>query len=228
MLFHLPLSVLVLVLPLLISSLVIHEYAHARTAWNFGDGTAKAMGRVTLNPLAHLDPFGTIALLLVGFGWAKPVPVNPNNLQPRRLGDIAVTLAGPGSNLLVAVVSLLLLRGWFAAAGHWHTLAGTATYEMIAKALLILGSINIGLCAFNMIPLFPLDGHHILREILPVRHHQEFMYWQFRYGRLLLLALIIGPDLLGQMTGNPSFPDPVLWFLDHAQYLAMKIMGMEG
>src|ERR1035437_8633090 len=106
-----------LTIPLLIFSLVVHECAHARTALAFGDPTAKNMGRITLNPLPHLDFMGTLCLIFSGFiGWAKPVPVNPYNLHPRRLGDIAVSFAGPASNLSLALIFGLILKGMVAIA----------------------------------------------------------------------------------------------------------------
>ena len=224
MIFHLPVSTIVILLPLLLFSLIIHEFAHARTAWNFGDGTAKAMGRMTLNPLAHIDPIGALALLFVGFGWAKPVPVNPFNLHPRRLGDIAVSLAGPASNLMLAVISLLLLRGWIALDDHYHESIPDNVFNTVDKVLFFLAIINIGLFAFNLVPLFPLDGHHILRELLPVNHQQDFMTWQLKYGRIILMALIFGPSLLSQVTNNPDFPDPLSLLFSYATKTVLSIM----
>jgi len=226
MIFDHSLVEILVLLPTLIFSLVIHEHAHARTAWCFGDPTARNLGRMTLNPLAHLDPIGTLSMLLVGFGWAKPVPVNPFNLHPRRLGDIAVSLAGPASNLLLAVISLLLFRLWVS---YGHELAGSSVYGPVAKAmkvLPILGVLNIGLCAFNLIPLFPLDGHHIFRELLPVDHQQGFMMWQLQYGRILLMALLFGPTLLARVTNNPNIPDPLGLFFDYAIAAVLSVMHM--
>ena len=211
-------------LPPLIFSLVIHEYAHARTAWSFGDPTAKHMGRLTLNPMAHLDPIGTLALIFVGFGWAKPVPVNPFNLHPRRLGDIAVSLAGPMSNLLLAVISFLLFRGWIML--YTREIIGESIYEPVADSLFRLGIINVVLCTFNLIPLFPLDGHHILREILPDRHQEGFMRWQLHFGRVLLMALLFGPRLISAVTNNPNVPDPLHWVIRHAGQVVLSVMGM--
>jgi Zn-dependent protease len=224
MIFSQSLVEILFLLPLLIFSIVIHEYAHARTAWNFGDPTARAMGRMTLNPMAHLDPIGTLALLFVGFGWAKPVPVNPFNLHPQRLGDIAVSIAGPASNLLVAIVSLLLLRGWEALGDYGFI--GDSVYNPIANGLFTLGVINIVLCTFNLVPLYPLDGHHILRELLPVNNQQSFMMWQMRYGRILVIALLIGPRLLADVTHNPNFPDPLDLIFYYARDAIMTITGL--
>lgn len=223
MIFQLPLSSVVILLPLLLFSLVIHEFAHARTAWNFGDGTAKALGRMTLNPLVHIDPIGALALLFVGFGWAKPVPVNPFNLHPRRLGDIAVSLAGPASNLMIAILSLLLLRGWVALDSHLSI--PDNVFDTVVKVLSFLAIINIGLFAFNLIPLFPLDGHHILRELLPGFHQEGFMRWQMQYGRIFLMALLFGPTLLTRMTNNANIPDPLDLLFSYATSLILTVTG---
>lgn len=195
------LEIAVLAGPLLFS-LTLHELAHARTALAFGDPTAKNMGRCTFNPLVHLDPIGTAALLFCGFGWAKPVPVNPNNLHPRRLGNIAVSLAGPLSNLTLAVLICLVIRltlslGVDLSGPFWDIVRTVA-----------IGTVAVNLCLFmfNMIPLFPLDGHHILREQLSSDMQVRFMLWQMRYGRLVLMGLILGPRLtaaLGMNVFNP-------------------------
>ena len=189
---------MIALMPGLLFSLTIHEFAHARTALAFGDPTALYMGRVTLNPLRHLDPIGTIMIFLIGFGWAKPVPVNPHNLRPPKQGSIAVSLAGPGSNLLFALLLAAAFRvlwvkgvlsfdeGWFAA-------------QLILRTL----GINIVLFLFNLIPLFPLDGHHIVRELLPGHQQGAFMAWQVHYGRMALLALLIIPRFV------PNAPSPL-------------------
>ncbi len=184
--------------PGLLFSLTIHEYAHARMALAFGDPTALYMGRVTLNPLRHLDPIGTLMIFLVRFGWAKPVPVNPHNLHPRKAGNIAVSLAGPGSNLLFALVlaavfRILLVKG---------VLSGD-TGEFAMLVILRTLGINLVLFLFNLIPLFPLDGHHIVRELLPGHQQGAFMTWQMHYGRIALMALLFVPRLF------PAVPNPL-------------------
>ncbi len=224
MIFGQSIAAMLMLLPPLLFSLVIHEYAHARTAWSFGDATAKHMGRLTLNPLAHLDPIGTLALIFIGFGWAKPVPVNPFNLHPRRLGDIAVSLAGPMSNLLLAVISFLLYRAW--ALPYFQQHVAESVYKPVASSLFLLGIINVLLCTFNLIPLFPLDGHHILRELLPPVYQEAFMRWQMQYGRIGLLALLFGPRLISAVTKNPNVPDPLHWVIRNASQVVMTAMGM--
>lgn len=208
------LEMLILAPPLLFS-LTIHEYSHARMALAFGDPTAKLMGRLTLNPLKHLDLIGTIAIFLVKFGWAKPVPVNPLNLHPRRLGDVMVSLAGPASNLLLAVVCGVALRLVFAFADEPSAL--------MVHVLLITMLINVALCVFNMIPLFPLDGHHILREMLPANSQQGFMEWQVRAGRMVLLGLIFVPRLIEHVTGQAVF-NPLRWLFGVASNWAIALL----
>jgi Zn-dependent protease len=183
--------------PLLLFSLTIHEYAHAKVAMMFGDHTAKHMGRVSLNPIRHLDPIGTIAIFLVGFGWARPVPVNHANLQPRRLGDIAVSLAGPLSNFAMAILCGVIAHVIFVNMPESSDRLGSA----LAYAAFILSwtmAVNLALCIFNLMPLFPLDGHHVLRELLPPSHHLPYMHWQVKYGRLLLLGIIFVPRLMNK------------------------------
>ncbi|MCY2931399.1 MAG: site-2 protease family protein [Planctomycetota bacterium] len=192
-------------LPPLLLSLTVHEFAHARTALAFGDPTAKFLGRCSLNPLRHLDPVGTLVLIFTqGFGWAKPVPVNPANLHPRRLGDMAVSFAGPLSNLMLAATAALVIRILLANHIDGQLPAGRIAYHV----LLVLVQINLGLAVFNLLPLFPLDGHHIAREMLPAYKQASFMFWQMRWGPIVLLALMIGPRLGENLLGRP-LPDPV-------------------
>jgi len=182
------------------------------------------MGRVTLNPLAHLDPIGTLVLLVTHmFGWAKPVPVNPLNLEPRRLGDIMVSLAGPLSNLGLAILSGLLIRLLL----RLGIVPVTDVTASIFTILLITLLVNVCLCVFNLVPLFPLDGHHVVREILPDRTQVGFMRWQLQYGRILLIALIVGPRLVRMLTNLPA-PDPLGYVFDLALGLASRMLGVPG
>jgi len=193
-------------IPPLFFSLTVHEYAHARVALAMGDPTAYRLGRCTLNPLKHLTVLGTLMLLFSRIiGWAKPVPVNPHNLRPRRMGFAMVSLAGPMSNLALACICALVLWALQTAGGRrpdseFLVAAGYITaYTLVA---------NLGLCIFNLLPLFPLDGHHILREMLPERMHRGFMAWQMKYGVVLLATLILGPIVLENVLHRPVF-DPL-------------------
>ncbi|HDZ21752.1 hypothetical protein LCGC14_0285140 [marine sediment metagenome] len=192
-------ELMLLLAPGLLFSLTIHEYGHARMALAFGDPTARDMGRLSLNPLRHLDFMGTVMILLVGFGWAKPVPVNRANLHPPRWGEIAVSLAGVLNNvgfavLLGLVLRVLIVRGAMDRLPHGDT---------VAVMMLLTLRINLVLVVFNLLPLFPLDGHHIVRELLPRRHQQDFMHWQVHFGRYILLGLLIAPML------SPKIPSPL-------------------
>ena len=149
----------------------IHECAHAYAAYKLGDDTASIQGRMTLNPLAHFDPVGTICLLFAGFGWAKPVPVNPNRFDRKisMRGGMAITaLAGPLSNLLVAILSMVIYRVFCcfqvvqAAVVDYYTSGGVNTYFVLYYMLQAFIFINLGLAIFNLIPIPPLDGSHIL------------------------------------------------------------------
>lgn len=202
---------LILILPSLLLSLTIHEFAHARTALAFGDPTAKQMGRVSLNPLRHLDPMGTIMIIItsmtgIGIGWAKPVPVNPHNLHPRRLGDAMVSLAGPASNIFLAVVMGLLLK---VLANIGPKVFGQELLRGAGTMLFVTMQVNVALCVFNFLPLFPLDGHHIAREMLPSRMQEPFMRWQVRFGAMVLLVLLFGPRLLSMLSGGKTYFNPV-------------------
>jgi len=168
----------------LIFSIVVHEVAHGTMAYHLGDPTAKYAGRLTLNPIPHLDPIGSILvpvlLIIIGspflFGWAKPVPFNPYNLRDQKYGSAKVALAGPVSNLLVALTFGLAMRLFPALAGF--------------PGILYIVLINILLAVFNLMPIPPLDGSHILFTFLP------FSMWRFRvnfsrYGFLILMIFII-------------------------------------
>jgi len=156
---------------IILGVLPIHEYAHARMAYKLGDDTAKQMGRLTLNPLAHIDWIGAGLIILFGFGWAKPVPVNPyrfKNQAKRKWGMALTALAGPLSNCAVALISIFLLR-----------LAACFRMNMVAASLISFGlswlfTINITLAVFNLLPIHPLDGSRILGGILPNKWN-EFM-----------------------------------------------------
>lgn len=206
-----PLYIVIMGLVMVIS-LPLHELAHARIALAFGDPTAKAMGRISLNPLRHLDIVGAISFFLIGFGWAKPVPVNPDNLHPRRLGDMMVSLAGPLSNLGLAAVAGLVLRAWPLYAG---ALNGIALGEMHASVFVLmflqtLLQANLFLCIFNLIPLYPLDGHHIARELLPGPWRYDFMRWQLKFGQITMLAIVFLPGLLRNF-GGLQVMSPLVW-----------------
>lgn len=172
-------------LPVFLFALTLHEFAHAWTALQFGDSTAKWAGRVTLNPLKHLDPLGTLFMFVAQFGWAKPVPVNPANFTHPRAG-LWVSLAGIMANLAQAVL--------YAVA--WHALRHFMPTALrgggFVSTLLLLGvMVNLSLALFNVLPLFPLDGAHVVENLLPRRQAYRFSSWSQRYGAMLLLGLLL-------------------------------------
>jgi Zn-dependent protease len=176
---------LILSAPAILFGLTIHEFSHGWVAWQLGDPTAKMMGRLTLNPLKHLDPIGTIALFLFRFGWAKPVPIDPRNFRhPTR--DMAISsLAGPGANLLTAAVAGLVLRVLFL----FH-IGGFFTTLIMYFVLF-----NLILCFFNLIPIPPLDGSRLVYHLLPPNLAAGYARLE-RYGFIILIGVI----MLGQLT----------------------------
>jgi len=170
--------------PAILFSLTVHEYFHAWTALRFGDTTARDMGRLTLNPLAHLDFFGTIMMFLSGFrfGWAKPVPVNPWNLKNPRVADFWISAAGPLSNFGLALIFGLFFRVIVA--------TNVNLPEAAYMLLFFLITINVSLAFFNLLPLFPLDGSHILRNLLPPRYGPTLDQIE-RFAPFVLIILIM-------------------------------------
>jgi Zn-dependent protease len=172
-----PIAFVLLIIPLLYS-VVIHEVAHGWVANRMGDPTAKLLGRLSLNPLKHLDPIGTLMLFLVGFGWAKPVPINMNNIADRRKGLIFVSSAGILANILLAFGSLLVYR-----------LLGQSLTGTVALIANYTAYINITLAALNLIPIPPLDGSKILMGFAS-RNTQYFLARIEPYGFFILIALL--------------------------------------
>jgi len=181
----------ILAAPVIIFSLTVHEFSHAWTANKLGDPTAKNMGRMTLNPMAHLDIFGTLMLFLSGFrfGWAKPVPVNPYNLRNVRRDDLWISAAGPISNLILALIAGTIFR-------VLGTMDFLGSSEAVYRLLYLTIMINSSLAFFNLLPVFPLDGSHILRGILPA-HFGPTLDQIERVSPMVLIGLI----LFGFMTG---------------------------
>jgi len=191
------LSALIILVLLLGVAFPVHELAHAAAARYLGDDTAEQLGRITLNPLAHLDPWGTLLFALTGFGWAKPVPVNHYRLRgDPRWSFALVALAGPASNLLLAVLFAALFRS-FSAIAEPGFISGVAQI-----ALFVAVQLNIFLALFNLIPVPPLDGSRLLAALLPARG-QMWMDQRERYGFLILFALA-ATGLLGRLISAPA------------------------
>ena len=175
-------------LPILLLALSVHEYAHAWAAVRLGDATPRWEGRLTLNPLAHLDPVGLLALVLTRrFGWAKPVRVNPRNLANRKAGMVMVSLAGPGANVVLAILLSAIIKLIYGAYGYRR--------EAIAFLIMALDQgvwINLGLAVFNLIPIPPLDGSKILAAVLSGEAARVY-YRLEQYSYIILLAFIMTP-----------------------------------
>lgn len=188
---------ILLALPGILIGLTFHEFAHAWMANRLGDPTAKMMGRLTLNPLKHLNLIGTLAIIFFRFGWAKPVPINPDNFMDRRKGMILVSVAGPASNLILAIA--------FAVISRLLSLIPPDPYAIMSYIMAILVFAvfyNLILAFFNIIPIPPLDGSQILFSLLPLRYTNAFL-WLQRYGFIILLVLIF-TRVLWYIIGVPS------------------------
>ncbi len=174
---------LIILFPVILLALTIHEYSHGYVAYKLGDPTAKMAGRLTLNPLSHIDPVGLILLLLVHFGWAKPVPVNPYRLKNPERDMVFVALAGPMSNFLTGGIAAILVK-----------YLSPIFPSIIITMLLYFAFISFVLCFFNLIPIPPLDGWRIASYFMKNR---ELKYQLERNGMWILLAFLIIPSLVG-------------------------------
>ncbi len=172
--------------PVFLLAITVHEFAHARTALGYGDSTAHDLGRTSLNPMVHLDLMGTLMFFLSGFrfGWAKPVPVNPFNLRNPRIADIWISAAGPLSNFGLATIAAIII--------HVVNFIGTPIPEVFGRFLFMSVQINIWLGLFNLIPLFPLDGSHIVRNLIPQKHANTMEQIERYSPYILLLGLFTG------------------------------------
>ena len=173
-----------LILLALVLSLCLHEFGHALAAKLYGDDTAQRAGRLTLNPIAHIDPMGLLMVILVGFGYAKPVPTDPRKFKSRS-GDVVVSAAGPAMNLFLAALSINL-----------YLLGLQLGFDELREPgprffFVYLAQINLILMVFNLIPLGALDGHYILPYFLPEGLALQYRYYNARYGNFLLLGLVV-------------------------------------
>lgn len=204
--------------------LPFHEFAHAFVAVKLGDPTPKWRNRMTLNPLAHLDPVGTLMMLVCGFGFAKPVPVNPANFERPKKGMALTALAGPGSNLVLAFLGVAAFRligiplglkvddG-----GIWATIPEYRGILAILRLVLVdvFASINLGLAVFNLLPIFPLDGSHIIAPLLP----DKVNWWIERNQQVLMLALLV-------LIVSPALNAPLSWLIHLVGYVVCLPLGL--
>ncbi len=170
-------------IPVILLALTVHETAHGWVAYKMGDSTAYNFGRLTLNPLKHLDPIGTLMMLIVGFGWAKPVPINARNFNNPRKGMALTALAGPVSNLLMSLCGMLVYRIIFALFGY----PDNNVYLVIMMFISIFYQLNLYFAIFNMIPVPPLDGSRVLFVLLPDKYYFGIM----KYERYIMLAMML-------------------------------------
>ncbi len=191
-------NILALAIPILFA-LTIHELSHGLIALYFGDPTAKNAGRLTLNPLVHLDPIGTLMLLIVHFGWAKPVPVNPAYFKNPKKDMLWVALAGPASNMILALLTGLIIR----IVGL--EMSNIFTVNFLKLMLYYSLTINLALAFFNLLPIPPLDGSRVLAGLLSQKY-DYIIYNLERYGMFILLGVI----LFGRITGT-SIIGSIIW-----------------
>lgn len=184
-----------MVLVVLVPSVILHEVAHGVAALRFGDDTAQRAGRLTLNPIAHIDPFGTVVLPLIltiftgaAFGYAKPVPVNPSRMRRPRDHGLLVSLAGPATNIVLALLAALALR-----------LLAPTTSQTVADLVLRFGAINVILAAFNLLPIPPLDGSALVERVLPRRMLPRWHQIRQYSMAVLLLVVLLLPSVLNRV-----------------------------
>jgi Zn-dependent protease len=201
---------LIILAPPLLFALTLHELAHGFVAFHLGDPTARDAGRLSLNPLKHLDPLGTIAFFFIKIGWAKPVPVNPSYFRNPKKDMLWVALAGPVTNLVLAIASAILTKGiWALASVLPYSAAAEAILVPINSMLIASVWINLVLCIFNFLPIPPLDGSRILTGILP--DHLALSYMKIeRFGFVLILVLAFSGILSKVIVPIISFANSLL------------------
>ena len=192
----------------LFTAITVHEYAHGYVAYKLGDPTAKYSGRLTLNPIAHLDPIGAVCMVLFGFGWAKPVPINPMYFRDRKKGSALTALAGPISNIVLTFVSTVFLALFYVFVYLKFRNPGTYFIRVVFEQLAV---VNIGFAIFNLIPFPPLDGSKILGMFIPDdKYYKLLRYEHFGMPILMILSLT---GILGRILSLFTTPIYLLWNL---------------
>lgn len=232
MLLKYPPIILIYLVPVILISITFHEVSHAYCSYRLGDPTAKSMGRLTLNPLKHLDILGTIMILVSGFGWAKPVPINPTYYKDRKKGTMLVGLAGPLSNIMLAFLFSLpmaYIGGKYGNARIDSIFSVNAFYmynsfkpmQMLFNLSRFFYIININLAVFNILPIPPLDGSKVLSGVLPSRQYFKIMQYENIIGIIFLLLVFLFPNVLYIIMF------PFIWVLETSiRFLAMPLLGL--
>lgn len=194
---------LLISIPALLFSLSCHEYAHGFAAYKQGDHMAKSLGRLTLNPFKHIDPIGALAMLLVGFGWAKPVPVNPSNFRNGKKSMLIVSLAGVITNMFLALVaaflwffiSYVIPQVWVSSETMFFI------YEILSQIFGYLIALNCALAIFNLMPVPPLDGYNVVKTLVANHKNMNFFWNVERYQTYILIGFLIISNRLGIIDG---------------------------
>ncbi|HHW32406.1 MAG TPA: site-2 protease family protein [Clostridiaceae bacterium] len=223
MLFLYPPIILIYLVPVVLISLTFHEFSHAYTSYRLGDPTAKYAGRLTLNPLKHLDILGTLMFLFSRFGWAKPVPINPMYYKDRNKGTMIVSVAGPLSNILLALIfsfpMIYLERKYGIVNGSFFT--SFNPIAILYNFSFMFYMINIGLAAFNILPVPPLDGSNILQGILPPKYNYKMHQYQSYISIGFMMLILIAPRALNTLLS------PFIWFFQTAiNMITNSVIGL--
>lgn len=201
-----PISIILYLVPVILVSITFHEFSHAYFSYKLGDPTARNQGRLTLNPIKHLDPLGTLMILLVGFGWARPVPINPMYYDNRRKGTVIVSFAGPLSNVILALIFAIPMM-YIEAKYGIQSFRSASLNAIIYNLSLLFYIININLAVFNILPVPPLDGSKILSGVLPQRQYFKLIQYENFIAVIFLLIVFVFPGIL------QTIMSPFVWFI---------------
>lgn len=196
-------------LPALLLSLSIHEFAHAYVAYKLGDKSQKALGRLTLDPLKHIDPIGFLCIALIGFGWGKPVLIDDRNFKNRAKGTMLVSLAGPASNLILAILLTIILK-ILIVTGAISIVATSSVASILFNMFILTIQFNVVFAVFNMLPIPPFDGSKVLHYFLPYKY-KNIMYTLQKYSFVILLVLVL--TNLGSIIISP-FINGIMYLLN--------------
>ncbi|MCM3126185.1 MULTISPECIES: site-2 protease family protein [unclassified Paenibacillus] len=218
--FFYPLDQLPFFILTILIAFTVHEFAHAYFANKFGDPTAKMLGRMTLNPAVHFDFFGLLLLVIAGFGWARPIPVNRDNFDRRRMMSVVVSAAGPVSNLVLALIGTITYAAMIQL-GVMDSIENQRVVFAISTFFSIFNVTNFFLFFFNLVPLPPLDGYRIVEELVPTRIRIKLQSLE-QWSILIFLIIVITP--LNRWTITPLYELSMSWYIGIAQ-MVMTLLG---